>query len=175
MSTDMYNILNDISQAKSAPFGALFLSMITTTNYIAASAKTLLQMSAQSGRWTMNLNTYSMFIGPPCCGKTPTIKAAVTEPIKTLSNELFETIKGRLTMAALADALANKEHGHNVYMVNSEAAETLSRHLESSSKKSNGDIALLNQVYSGEDVVNAYTTRNDQHIPDNASLCILGM
>ena len=38
-------------------------------------------------------------------------------------------------MAALADALANKEHGHNVYMVNSEAAETLSRRLESSSKK----------------------------------------
>ena len=84
----MYNILNDISQAKSAPFGASFISMITTTNYIAASAKTLLQMSAQSGRWTMNLNTYSMFIGSPCCGKTPTIKAAVTEPIKTLSNEI---------------------------------------------------------------------------------------
>ena len=47
MSTEMYSILNDIAQAKSAPFGALFLSMVTTTNYIAASSKTKLQMAAQ--------------------------------------------------------------------------------------------------------------------------------
>ena len=174
MSENTYLIVRDIALAKGAPFGALFLSIITTINYIAAAAKVKIQMAATSNQWTMNLNTYAIFIGPPSCGKTPTIKAAVMDPLKAMPGDIFRTIKGRLTMSALADALSNKETGNNVYMVNSEAAETISRHVESSNKKSNGDLALLNQVYSGEDIVNGYTTRHAQGIPHNAALCILG-
>ena len=146
-----------------------------TMNYIAAASKTKLQMTEQANRWSMNLNTYSMFIGPPSCGKTPTIKAAVTEPFKGLQSSFNDSIRGRLTMSKLADELANDDTGNNIFLVNSEAAETLSRHVECSNKKANGDLALLNQVYSGEDGVNGYTTRADQHIPDDAALCILGM
>ena len=175
MTPETYEVIKDIVDAKSSPFASLFLSVITMTNYIAAASKAKVQMTARTGRWTMNLNTYSIFIGPQCSGKTPTIKAAVMEPFKGLGASLRSTIKGRLTMAALADELADNEKGHNVYMVNSGVAETLCRHVESSKAKSNGDLALLNQVYSGEDVDNSYTTRNDQHIPGDAALCILGM
>ena len=97
------------------------------------------------------------------------------EPLKGLRSDHYRnSIKGRMTMAALADVLADNDQGHNCYMVNSEISETLSRHVESSSKKSNGDLALLNQVYSGEDDVNGFKTRKNQSIPDDATLCILG-
>ena len=173
MTPETYEIIKDIADAKSSPFASLFISIIA--NYIAAKSKAKIQMTARTDRWTMNLNTYSIFIGPQCSGKTPTIKAAIMEPFKELGTDLRNSIKGRMTMAALADELADREKGHNVYMVNSEVAETLCRHVDSSKSKSNGDLALLNQVYSGEDVDNGYTTRNDQHIPGDAALCILGM
>ena len=174
MSKNCFNVLQDIAQAKNAPFGALFISILTTINYIAAAAKTKIQMKPTQGQWVLNLNTYSIFIGPPSCGKTPTIKAAIFEPLSALGGKIKESVKGRMTMAALADALSDYTLGNKVYMVNSEVAETLSRNVENSSKKSNGDISMINQVYTGEDGNSGYTSRKDHNIPNDATLCILG-
>ena len=76
MSKNCFIVLQDIAQAKNAPFGALFISILTTINYIAAAAKTKIQMKPKQEQLVLNLNTYSIFLGPPSCGKTPTIKAA---------------------------------------------------------------------------------------------------
>ncbi len=127
MSENAFRVLSDISMARNAPFGAFFLTILTTVNFIAAASKVKLQMAARMNQWLMNTNTFSVFIGPPTCGKTNTIKAAIMDPFKEIGRNLKESIKGRMTMAALADSLADKDSGHKVYMVNSEVAETLSR------------------------------------------------
>ncbi len=116
MSEKCHNVLRDIALAKHAPFGSLFLTILTTINFIAAAAKTKIQMTRRAGQWFINLNTYGIFIGPPSCGKTPTIKAAINEPLNALECNLKDAIKGRLTMASLADNLSDQSNGHRVFI-----------------------------------------------------------
>ena len=81
------------------------MSVLTTINYIAASAKVKIQMTSKMNQWTMNLNTYAIFIGPQCSGKTPCIKTAVVDPLRSMTGDIIKNVKMRLTMSAICDDL----------------------------------------------------------------------
>ena len=102
--------------------------MLTAINFMLALKRVNVDLPSTTDTWSVNLNTYTIFVGPSQTGKMPSMKLSVQNPFNKLNmKEHMEVIP---TAQTLAKSVANADIDHAVMMVNSEIHELLKRMLE---------------------------------------------
>ena len=174
LSKELFDFLNNLSISKGSNIDYMFLSVITTINFILAKAKCKINIREQADPYMVNLNTFSIFVGPPNSNKSGTIDIAVTTPLHDLGFD--KNIVQKPSASSLNRELSNPDNDNAVIMINSEVHELLLAKIRATLERASGDLSVLNQVYSGEEVKHTFTSRKSTkyHIPKGAVLCIVG-
>ena len=173
ISDQLFQYLENLAISKGTNLDYLFLTVITAVNFILAKARCKVDLRGQDfSQWLCNLNTYSIFVGPPTTNKSGVLEFALVKPFNDKNLDIH--VVNKPTTSALAQALGDAETDHAVILENSEISELLASNISNSKDSYTGDISLLNKIYSGEQVKQIFSTRQNDDIPADSVLCIIG-
>ncbi|XP_057299501.1 uncharacterized protein LOC130630121 [Hydractinia symbiolongicarpus] len=166
LSEQLFTYLNNKATAAGTNIGYVLASVITTANYL--TSKNHGSIEIRNG-YSINLNTFFLFVGQPSTGKSPAIKMAVNQPLKAIQEDT--DIISNTTTSGLTKCLCSRKC---TYIVNAEIQEYLYKILKKNDENYTGDMEILSKIFSGENVSIQFSTENNRYIPENCALCILG-
>ncbi|XP_057297169.1 uncharacterized protein LOC130626079 isoform X2 [Hydractinia symbiolongicarpus] len=166
LSEQLFTYLNNKATAAGTNIGYVLASVITTANYL--TSKNHGSIEIRNG-YSINLNTFFLFVGQPSTGKSPAIKMAVNQPLKAIQEDT--DIISNTTTSGLTKCLCTRKC---TYIVNAEIQEYLYKILKKNDENYTGDMEILSKIFSGENVSIQFSTENNRYIPENCALCILG-
>lgn len=166
LSSQLLKFVKNRAISVGTNIGYVLSSMITTANFLAGKNKNLIEI--RNG-YTINLNTFVIFVGQPSTGKSPALKLAVYNPLQSIDEDL--SVMSTATTSGLTKFLCNN---NCAYIVNAEIQEYLYKILRKNDENYTGDVEILSKVFSGEKITMQFSTENKRNIPESCAFCILG-
>ena len=134
---DISDFLKLRASAIGTNIGYYAMCVLTTICYLLSSNFTKINVH---GELKFEMNLFSIFVGPPSTGKSPTFKDAITHPLLDKVNLISNA-----TSSGLKKLLSTQQ---KVFMANPEIYEYLNRMLRNDDE--NGDCQFLCKLFSNE-------------------------
>ena len=167
LSRNLYQFLNAKSTSTGTCIGYFFPTVMTTISFLLARNRSSIQLTSSHSQIP---SLFTVMIGPPGTGKSPTIKSALTSQLKDLG-DLHELVISNITSSGLSKLLSEKG---STYICNAEIYKYLNKLLTRDEVNSSGDIQFLSKLWSGEQCDFHYASESTRIIPEGSALCIIG-
>jgi len=166
LKPDTLQYFLDKSKSCGTNIGYIVLTVITSINFLLSKSKSKIEISAG---FEMNLNLFSLFVGPPSTGKSTAFKTGITEPINSIG--LNDYVISNCTCSGLLKLLSTAKAA---YIASPEITEFLLKVLKSDDENNLTNAAVLCKLYSGELCNEVFATTNSRSVEENLAFCILG-
>ena len=154
----VWKFIQNKADSISTNAGYVVASLLTTTAFVAGMTSKL-----SIGTLEMPLNVFTIFVGPPTTGKSQALKECAVSPMSAVSmeNDSESCVINKCTSSGLIKTIAKNEKG---YLLSGEIFYVLFKLLKSDKENATGDVQVLCQLFSGEQISYRYAKERSREI-----------